>query len=433
MIHTVTIIADLVACGIWMSKYKCNRPEEKWDNSQAKTTGLRKRPTQRVTKTNRSGRSRTANRNQARSNAGPQSEPNFAYHDSQSAQTDPPESADEVTEPANDREVDKACQDAEKPPPQRQARQSSEKPSKRLNAMTSNAASDALRRAIQSSPARWGSKHSPINLEDEEASTVDTTRRLLFPSPRKDNLPMALGDMVKNAAPTTDAAMSKHAGDDVPNKENCPPSTQAIEDPDPELLKLFEQELERPCTPTKPIVSNPFKTPTRLVSTHRPITRSITRSGKVAVVSGISPPPQKTPSRTPGSLSRRRSPRNQQIFESPFTASFNAMMSEAVNGSPSLTNNLHFDMSNLPDLSDFAASTHLDLDFQMSNFDDDLFSAEVRMPSSPPKLFDLYEDPQATLRSVDWANFADYTSGASLEKQDVRPGMDMQETEKASC
>ena len=286
-------------------------------------------------------------------------------------------------------------------------------PVKRLNAMTSNAAPAALRRAIQSSPARWvGSRQSPIDAEDE----LGSTRRLLFPSPRKDESPKVLGEVQPNITQSTaEHGSPKEQLVGSPNKENCPPGISADHE-DAELLALVHEELARPSTPVRTSQEpNPFKTPTRPTPSHRPITRSVSksiRSARSAKSPGqLLPFGQQTPSKTPSSMARRRSPRNHYtVFESPFTATINQLMSEANdNLSPTQQRNTDYDFSNFLDLPLMSHTTHRN-DHPEVNWDlNDFFSTDIPMPSSPPRTFQLYEDP-AAISNVDWGQFSEFAS-----------------------
>lgn len=295
---------------------------------------------------------------------------------------------------------------------QQQERQKSEGAQQRSSAMTSDVASAALRRALQSSPARWnGSRHSPIEVDVEE---VDTTRRLLFPSPRKDGSPKVLGETTTNIVQISPMS-HKTVMLDAPNKENCPPVT-ATENNDDDFMKLFEEEMARPTTPVqKEMPPNPFKTPTRPTPNHRPITRSVSKSAR------------KSPSHflavTPSRITPRRSPRNHNSgFISPFTATLNQMMSEASNhAQTSPIRHFDMDMATLPDLpiTNRHAHSHLDNTFSLEDF----FSTDVPMPSSPPRTFRMYEDPLEMGgfddvngmdgMGIDWNEFQDY-SGSGL-------------------
>jgi hypothetical protein len=288
-------------------------------------------------------------------------------------------------------------------------RRGSIRPMKRINAMTSDAASAALRRAIKSSPARWaGTQHSPIDVEDDMGST----RRLLFPSPRKDGSPKVLGEITTNVVTIATTFHSpKEQMVETQNKENCPPAIEA-DDVDAELLRLFEEEMAkggeiaRPSTPTgKSPPTNPFKTPTRQTPSHRPVTRSVSRSIRSA--RSAKSPSQlltftRTPSQTPGV---RRSPRHHDhVFESPFTATLNQLMSEANNQQTSpARNGMELDFGTLPPLPNINQNQNMDMNFSLEDF----FSTDVPMPSSPPRMFSLYEDP-AAMANINWEEFGKF-------------------------
>lgn len=100
----------------------------------------------------------------------------------------------------------------------------------------------ALQRAIQSSPARlMGTQESPIELEDDP--TPKPTRRLLFPSPRKDGEVKSLDDSHipisngKQLDGKVDISMDDlfQIGTSTTDKENLPPF-----DVNDDLAHLFE-------------------------------------------------------------------------------------------------------------------------------------------------------------------------------------------------
>jgi hypothetical protein len=390
-----------------MSKYKAQRPPARWENNalaERKTEveePPKKRPTQRKPK-----KSQDMDLFMPTSEANwPQSEANF------------PQSEMGPAEGVSPTDTTSGMQQrgSQEPPAQNQRQRStSAQPRKRLNAMTSDAASAALRRAIRSSPARWaGTQHSPIDVEEDQ---MGSTRRLLFPSPRKDGSPKVLGDLTTNVVQiATDFRSPKECmvEVDAPNKENCPPAIDA-DDVDAELLKLFEEELARPTTPVqKESLSTAFKTPTRPTPSHRPVTRSVSKS----IRSGNTPktPGQillftRTPTKTPGS-GRRRSPRNHDsVFESPFTATINQLMSEANNHTSPVHNSMELDFNNLPDLPHGGHLGNVDMNFNLEDF----FSTDVPMPSSPPRMFHLYEDPMTSgggmgsINNINWEEFGQF-------------------------
>lgn len=373
-------VLTVLACGIWMSKYKSHRPEDKWECNRTKKAVEKKKNAQRPAKPKKPKNI---------GNMDATSEANFPQSDMycpQSEAAGPTEDTGQVQQT------------------QRQ-RSTSAHPKKPLHAMTSDAASAALRRAIQSSPARWaGTAHSPIDVEEED---LGSTRRLLFPSPRKDGSPKVLGELATNVVTVaTNFRSPKEASTEVPNKENCPPPL-GEEDCDADLLRLFEEEMARPTTPVgKSPSQNPFKTPTRPTPNHRPITRSISKSIRSAKSPGQLLLFQKTPSKTPSSGVRRRSPRNHHSFESPFTATLNQIMSDAIEHNNSPSRGMQLDFSNLTDLP-LLDDADADGGTTTMNYNlEDFFSIDVvPAPSSPSRMnFQLYEDP-LTMSSVDWSSF----------------------------
>ena len=392
-----------------MSKYKSHRPEEKWESNKNKKPPEKKRGVQRQAK---------PKKGKSKGNFDPTSEANYPQSEAYFPQSEAGVPSHESV-PPYDGSLDQQKE---------RQRSTSTRPPKRLNAMTSDAASAALRRAIQSSPARWvGTAVSPIDVEEED---LGSTRRLLFPSPRKDGSPKVLGEIVTNVVTiATEFRSPKLVAEEVPNKENCPPALSG-NDCDAEILRLFEEEMARPTTPVgKSPSENPFKTPTRPTPSHRPITRSISRSIRSAKSPGQLLLFQKTPSKTPSSSARRRSPRHHN-FESPFTATLNQIMSDA-NEQHSPSRGMQLDFSNLPDLHDIGETQHGNYNLE------DFFSTDVPMPSSPPRIgnFNLYEDP-LTMTNVDWNAFSEFNTstldaGKEVEiKNEPGTGDDSESTEE---
>jgi hypothetical protein len=409
------------ACGIWMSKYKTQRPEHKWIKDQERAQerlnqAAEKQPVERK----RRERSSKVKRGQSGYQADATSE---AYFPSDAAgPTDNGTPYETFPEPRHPSAPPVTIQHQGKP--QERQRSSSNVSVKHTgHAITSDHASTALRRATQSSPARWlGTRHSPIELEED----LGTTRRILFPSPRRGDQSNVLSAVVSNVIQQSVGFQSPHARNkdlvvEASNKENYPP-TPLFGDGDDELRKLFEEELVRPSHPTTPIQKrsdyNPFKTPTRPTPNHRPITRSISKSARSTEKTDMLP--QRTPSKTPSTAARRRSARHsRKVAESPFTATLNRLLSEAneqhnaLNESPSRHLDLGLDFSALPDLgnSSVNGSNSDALNFHIPGFDPntDFFSTDIPMPSSPPR-FNLYEDPM-TMQGMDnidhtmWSDF----------------------------
>lgn len=143
------------------------------------------------------------------------------------------------------------------------------------------AASAALRKAIQSSPPRFpGSQFSPINLEDD--ISPQSTRRVLFPSPRKPGEIRSLG------LDTLSFISASGSG----NKENLPPYNHFDEDDpifydSPSLTAAPELDLDVKCprTPPKPSsggfrLADVLKTPTSSKVRKSPLESASPRRGR---------------------------------------------------------------------------------------------------------------------------------------------------------
>jgi hypothetical protein len=248
-------------------------------------------------------------------------------------------------------------------------------------------------------------------LEDD----LGATRRLLFPSPRKDGVPKILGELEVNLVqgvphcPQPKAVTLDKENVNIMAGRATTPSPPEDDDLDQEL---FGTPPVHPSTPTSKLANRGvFKTPTRQTPSHRPITRSISKSIRSTKSVARSPMTQtlfqlqRTPSKTPGSgrhsAIKRRTPRNVNLhahfavlddaaahFESPFTATLNQLLSEAnefTAGSPS-HGLVDLDLTSLPNIDSdgVVAGAHGDhhgaLDFAT------FLSTDIGMPSSPPGL-----------------------------------------------
>lgn len=380
----------------------------------------------------------------------PQSEPYLPYTNySYAPQSEAPGPAEGSTPETTQVEAQQAQAPQQQPQPSRSLPQATQKPvvqqnqadrhratslrpSARPRTMTSDNASAALKRAIQSSPARWaGTEHSPIELDEKD---LGSTRRLLFPSPRKDGSPKVLGELTTNIVQISpdDNTSRKDPLVATADKENAENNTSQQTE-HAELAQLVEAEIARPSTPVREDQApNPFKTPTRPTPNHRPITRSISKSIQSAKSpSQILMLSQRTPSKTPST--RRRSPRNQPcVFESPFTATINQLMSEANNIGHSPSRNctgLDLDFNSLPNLLDGTGHPHGDMNFQIP---EDFFSTDVPMPSSPPRLLHMYEDPLA-IGNIDsiWNEYNSFGSKTATDDGTTENSGDGEKDEKA--
>ncbi|EEY21411.1 conserved hypothetical protein [Verticillium alfalfae VaMs.102] len=311
-------------CGIWLAKWKIHRPPDKWDRGQQP-------------KTRRRGR---ATRNPKRSKGAAEATSEAAF------ETDPagPEGMDGPSED-NSKTLHVASVDD----------------------TNSREASLALEQALRNdllSPAkqhrsRHGSTHSrgsgtaksPIMVgASAEEAIMGATRRLLFPSPRKDGQVKVLNEVAINVIQLDASEVETRDRDTKGPRAPQQHGQLTVPDDDDELEALFRSPMARPSTPPTQDGNHPgpFKTPTRPTPSHRPVTRSISKSIK----SGRSRPSpaqalamlQATPTRTPRSLARvlggespslRRSPRftghddlTLALLETPMTRSISQMLSD---------------------------------------------------------------------------------------------------------
>ncbi|GAB1314301.1 CENP-A multicopy suppressor protein 2 [Madurella fahalii] len=395
-------------CGIWLGKFKVHRPPERWEKDFARLNQPRKK---------REPKSGNSKSKKARTKS--------------DAQANPISEAYLTTDPIGPVDNDSPKENYENG---MQSRQRS------VEDQILNLRSSPKQRLPGSTHSRGsGTADSPIAVEDD----LGSTRRLLFPSPRKDRVPKVLGELSLNMLQTATNAhqetKSATAGKENKGRSSHPgrPGTPVPDENDELAQELFGTPPRCPSTPPPKPTAGPFKTPTRPTPSHRPITRSISRSirsirtmpkspGQMfATVTGHSF--QRTPSKTPrsstgnssSSIGRRRSPRHQQHlhphfaldiddamhgmqFDSPFTATLNQLLSEAnefTAGSPShgLKDLDHLDLSSLPPLAggqnDDDCSNSGNRDGNGANHHHQhlmdfgsFLSTDLVMPSSPPLL-----------------------------------------------
>nr|POF14100.1 hypothetical protein CFP56_03124 [Quercus suber] len=161
-------------CGLWFNKTRTMRPSDRWG----------KKPNSRKSKKSRLGESV----GMSTDGIEPQSEAFF---------TDAIESSESYDDiPGDEISSSNTDDDGKKPAPIERLRATSLQPEQqghdggndKWNASRLDA---ALSRQVQSSPLRFGSKASPIEIDE---LTPKPTRRLLFPSPRKDGEVKSLDD-----------------------------------------------------------------------------------------------------------------------------------------------------------------------------------------------------------------------------------------------
>ncbi|KAK8110499.1 GATA transcription factor (Ams2) [Apiospora kogelbergensis] len=303
-------------CGIWFSKWKVPRPAEKWDKDQDRLSQVRKkRPTGGQGGRSKKSRTKSDGQMNLTSDAGLPTDP-----------LGPSEDAD-----------DTVILIAEQNVPNGAAQKT----------MNSKAPGSTHSQGSTHSKGR-GTPGSPIAVDDGE---MGPTRRLLFPSPRKDGQQKVLGEVAVNIVQTLPEAGASKTREGETGKENNGLTTN---DHDDDMVGLFGTPARPSTPPPKSGNQGPFKTPTAATPSHRPITRSVTKSIRSSrslhrsmqspsqVVANSMLQLQRTPTRTPRST-QRRSPKHpipgtvpahlmlEELgpFSSPFTKSINQLLSEA--------------------------------------------------------------------------------------------------------
>jgi hypothetical protein len=351
------------------------------------------------------------------------------------------------------------------PPPAALGRSTSFQPSTNTSSLGKEASEEALKRAIQSSPAGLrGTRNSPIDIDTD--LTPKPTRRLLFPSPGKEGEPMALPqNPTESAAIAEDAnrylvpekprcqrCKKLHRGCDrerpcgrcvdaeigfdgcIPcemprtnwfeppvvqmvnveeesaDKENCPPPVQ-----EDDLAHLFEDPASPKTTPQKDMLfQDLLKTPTP--SSRRRIPLTPRRAAENEDL--LRTPSRITPSRN---ILTPRGGRAATIApDTPFTRQLNAILSDPNYSSPSQV----LDFSNFPTFNTPGRT-------QFGDFmNDDFLSSDMGLTSSPPKNgamgmgFELYEDPTTATTGL-WAGASMFDNDTLMGNYDNDVKMDM--------
>ncbi len=354
---------SVLACGIWFSKWKAHRPPEKWEKDEKRLSQVRKK------RANGNGASRSKK-------SRTKSDTQMNLTSEAGLLTDPLGPLDGAMSP------NRALADSfftQQPDVVSEA--GSGKDRRRMRGNGKGPGSTHSRASTNSRGS--GTPGSPITFNDE----LGATRRLLFPSPRKDSEQRVLGEVAVNIVQTSPefGGTAKEGVESSADKENISAAVMAHNHHDniasDDFADLFGTPPARPSTPpprSSAHSGGPFKTPTRPTPSHRPITRSVSKSMRSSSRTINSPSqalmPDRTPSRTPsktprsaavaaatgglltGSAGRRRSPRNnhnnnihnsnnhdlvvphlllddlqhqQHLFDSPFTKSLNQLLSEA--------------------------------------------------------------------------------------------------------
>jgi hypothetical protein len=390
-------------CGLWFNKRGSMRPQEIWMRQAVDPANKPKRNRKKSNKTAQEKKGQGQDVSMSDAMQEPFStgvtEP-CMQSDGAQAFPFPPQQTTESTDDSGNRDplsLDGTL-DAKPSAPQSGAK----------NQMDAAAAEAALLRAIQSSPVRFhGTKYSPIELETE--LTPRPTRRILFPSPRKDgevrslgNCPDKTSQIPKEVAsdPTSENVASTLAQDnaEVLDKENCPPALDENDD----LAHLFEDMANHLQETPKSghSCSDLLRTPTP-------------KSGRQ---SGT---PRRTQSDLAGLTTPSRSARGPLAPVTPFTAQLNAIMSGGITGSSPL----QLQSINYSDLGIFNTPGRNTSAIQFNDWaTDDFLSSDLPMPSSPPAgMFSLYEDPATSTQGF-WDRSSIFGSNDSIHQDATGSG-----------
>ncbi|ODA79789.1 hypothetical protein RJ55_05383 [Drechmeria coniospora] len=358
-------------CGIWLCKCKVHRPADRWNKDQERL-GQERRRKGTGRNTSRPKKSR------------PKSEAPSGLTSEAYLPTDPcGPPPHKTTEPA---------------PPQANvsSRPGSQQDSHARAPMTVGGDAESLPGSTHSRGS--GTAQSPVDLSFDEA--VGSTKRLLFPSPKKDGQMKSLGGIDANVVQVPDEFQPlKGSLAAAGEKENALAPLRKNDEDDFEAL-FRSPALARPSTP--PPNAEPeanaenverFKTPTRRTPSHRPITRSVTRSvsRSLRMAAVVASPSQllaqQTPTKTPrfglgalGSVGPRRSPRNLGNELSPTSRNIH----EAFGG---FSDDISFDIPDNMDLNLLPMLDQMDsgLNSDMLMCLDQFFSTDALMTSSPPQ------------------------------------------------
>ncbi|KAM0435342.1 hypothetical protein ACHAPT_003436 [Fusarium lateritium] len=345
-------------CGIWMTKYRVHRPQDKWDNAFGPLGQSRRK---RGSSTNPS---RAAKRARTKSISFP----------------NPTSEAYPATDPVGPVEPSSPKQFASVHPIKEQrgdVLMGNTLPLPTYDELPNNDTNRSNPGSTHSRGSRGlGTAKSPIEMDlDDE---LGSTRRLLFSSPHKDATLKTLGEIDVNVVRVTESRQNKEP---VVEKENVVTETRGAKQNEQDALEALFHSPARPSTPPPKskaeAQTTPFKTPTRPTPNHRPITRSVSRS--IRSVKGMMSPSQqallqRTPTRTPRSAGLRRSPRLNvdNIFDTPISRTITQLLSE-----PNFDlDNSQFDFSSLPSM-EVSQNTLV----EFGNF----LSTDGIMPSSPPR------------------------------------------------
>lgn len=356
-------------CGLWFNKFRNMRPPEKW----ARKSGTRKSKKQKE----------PGNENEPGMSTDGLEPPSDMFFPDQVA----PEDALENDEGSGGEQLDGASADAMPPPTGRPRANSMQAQQPRRGSGQGNWKASqldaALARAVQSSPVRFhGSQESPIEIDD---LTPKPTRRLLFPSPRREGGVKSLDDngqvSLKSMMPATwdlgeKSVLSPKSGMDMTfdqtntnifeaftfDKENFAPP---LNEGDDDLAYLFEGSpsaifktpRKTPSKATPNSVRNLLKTPTPSSRKLKPLTpnANAANNANMGVNDFMTSPGsarywlRSTPSRLERTPGRRSQAEGTGDEISPWSRHLAQMLSDANDTAATFTSpSRQFDFSDLP-------------------------------------------------------------------------------------
>lgn len=202
-------------CGLWLQKFKSMRPENKWNKQPSKNKRKRSARTKKGPLT---GGVSASTRSRSKSQNAP-SESSPAHTDASTPDGDNDSQAGEDDENENENENNNDGDEIEQS--NKRVRASSAEPTRSSdtlqNRWNENAAIEALKRAIQSSPARNMDTHA-LNSNDEKL-TPKPVRRALFPN-NNDGPLKILGESMLNSPRRSPRVLSRGSEKAVADKEN---------------------------------------------------------------------------------------------------------------------------------------------------------------------------------------------------------------------
>ncbi|KAJ4314053.1 hypothetical protein N0V84_009098 [Fusarium piperis] len=348
-------------CGIWMTKYRIHRPQDKWDNAFGPLgQGRRKRGSSTNPNPNPNPSRAKRARTKSVSHPNPTSEAYPATDPVGPIDLSSPKQSRSIL-PTKEHSVDVLMGNTLTLPT--------------IEGLPNHDGNRSNPGSTHSRSSRGlGTAKSPIEMDIDD--DLGNTRRLLFSSPQKDPTLKTLGEINANVVKVTESRQDKEV---AVEKENASTKARSEKQSEQDALEALFHSPARPSTPPPKAEAqtSPFKTPTRPTPSHRPITRSVSRS--IRSVKGMMSPSQqallqKTPTRTPRSAGLRRSPRLnvENIFDTPISRTITQLLSE-----PNFDlDNSQFDFSSLPSM-EVTQNTLI----EFGNF----LSTDGIMPSSPPR------------------------------------------------